>query len=73
MEVVTGRQIFDLAVGLVSVAYGSLGLLWKSFEFPTMGFWSQMIFGKDGTLPRWLGASFYLALGSFLIYLAFAK
>jgi len=41
--------------------------------FPVIGFWNRLMFGKDGIVPRWLGVSFYVALGIFGIYSAFAK
>jgi len=73
LEIVTWGQTFELMGGLALVALALVGLVFKEFDFPAMGFWSWMIYGNNGTVPKWLAVPGYLIGGLWLIYLAFAK
>jgi len=55
------------------VGYASLEVVFKDFQFPVMGFWSWMMYGKNGTVPRWLGVSWHVLIGLVAIYFAFRK
>jgi hypothetical protein len=59
--------------GLILVALALVGLVFKEFDFPAMGFSTWIMFGKNGIVPKWLAVPGYLIAGLLLIYMAFAK
>jgi hypothetical protein len=58
----SGRSIFDVVGGIACIALGIFNP-----EFRPIGFVSAAIYGKDGRIPRWVGAAFYVCIGLFLI------
>jgi hypothetical protein len=64
----SGRGIFDVVGGISCIALGIFNP-----EFRPIGFVSAAIYRKDGRIPRWVGTTFYVCVGLFLIFLGFNR